>query len=571
MFSAIVVLIILACGWQSYRKARRNGSWSNRQFFLTLLAALAIGVLIPLPFFLLSPETVQAHEGLVLVSMLTLILAGVTLIAVYSNRWRKRNQLKRSGEDHAVAIMLAGLLALGASGASAQTYYEDPGGNFSVKVPAGWSAQRVSENEVKISKGNASVSFDVAPTDDGSTPSAKDVLADLEKQLKEQCPQAEVVKRSEITLAGEPGVSAKITCKDPKHGTALTTIAVATTHGKILVGNMTAYAGEYAGVKAEMEGIASSIWVRGSEAARRASAESKQQMQTMDGQPYKLYDRDPGENAQKLKALESACASGVLTPEECAAKRAALSQGNAATSASNAQLQALLRACDAAVFTAEECAAKRAALTGSTDAASGQIPGPGQNSSPVLWQSNDPNAVPPDSGGQRAWHSDSSRQPAGGGTGSLFQDAHGAFSIIIPQGWTAKARRGCYGPEEGCPRDASGVNIQSPGRSWAFVAPFSGDARQPTDVVNAVADHIRSDYQNFRVLQNDPDKLNGLNVAIGHFTAVEGGEGVSLVVIGIAAPGGRFFVAESSVPQSEIQSVSPALSSMPASLRFAGQ
>ena len=74
------------------------------------------------------------------------------------------------------------------------------------------------------------------------------------------------------------------------------------------------------------------------------------------------------------------------------------------------------------------------------------------------------------------------------------------------------------------------------------------------------------------MLQNDPDRLNGLDIAIGHFTGIdEDGEGVSLVVIGIAAPGGRFFVAESSVPQSELQAATPALSAMPATLWFAGQ
>ena len=180
------------------------------------------------------------------------------------------------------------------------------------------------------------------------------------------------------------------------------------------------------------------------------------------------------------------------------------------------------------------------------------------------------------SSGSSVWQSNSPAPPptsSNAGAGTLYKDAHGAFSIMIPQGWTARPNFGCYGPNpNNCPENAAGVNIQSPGRTWAFLAPFSGNARQPTDVVKNVAAHLSTKYQNFQVLQNDPDRLNGLDIAIGHFTGIdEDGEGVSLVVIGIAAPGGRFFVAESSVPQSELQAATPALSAMPATLWFAGQ
>ncbi len=276
---------------------------------------------------------------------------------------------------------------------------------------------------------------------------------------------------------------------------------------------------------------------------------------------------DSAGTAQKLKALEAACSSGVLTPDECAAKRAALTR-NSKAPANNAQLQALQRACDAGVFTPAECQTKQAALTG---AGSNGSPGGASNSGSTaastsnskVWQSNDPNALPPQF--DVRGHSESS----GSEQGSLYRDSQGAFTIMVPPGWSAKTKRGCYGPEENCPRNATGVNIQSPGRSWAFVAPFSGDARRPTDVVDAVAAEVRSDLRNFKVLQNDPDKLNGLDIAIGQFTGInQDGESVSLVVMGIAAPDGKFYVAQSFVPQSETQSAAPALSSMAGTLRF---
>ena len=192
------------------------------------------------------------------------------------------------------------------------------------------------------------------------------------------------------------------------------------------------------------------------------------------------------------------------------------------------------------------------------------------NSGSNVYQSNDP--TPPRSDRQKAGQDRSNPQPESTGGGTLYKDAQGAFSIMIPQGWSAKPNHGCYGPQGNCPENAGGVNIQSPGRSWAFLAPYSGDARQPTDVVKNVAGHLRSQYQNFQMLQNDPDKLNGLDISIGHFTGIdEDGEGVSLVVIGIAAPGGRYYVAESSVPQSELQAATPALSALPGTMWFAGQ
>jgi hypothetical protein len=494
------------------------------------------------------------------------------------------SQLSKTGsssQNLMTGIAIAAFLLL-CSSAWAQTTYKDPAGSFTVSVPAGWTAQKAADSsQVTISKGTASVSFDVDPTDDGSTPPPKDVLAGIEKQVVQSCPQAEVVKHGDATLAGQPGVSVKITCKDPKHGTAMMTIAVATVSGKVLVGNMTAYAGEYTGVKPAMEGIAGSIRLGDDSAMRKAAeAQFQEHMKQMDGdgpgfsRPGVLgtaRGTDP-DNAQKLKALEGACSSGVLTPDECAAKRAALTKGSSSGSSSgssgnNAQLQALKRACDSGVFTPQECAAKQAALTGgSANSGPNAGPGPGQ----AVFLSNDPNAVPPQADGPRARRNDSDRDQAGGG-GNVYKDPQGAFSVMIPPGWSAQPNRGCYGPDQNCPRGAAGVNINSQGKSWAFVAPFSGDARRPTDVVNSVAEHIQSQYQNFQMLQNDPDKLNGMDIAIGHFTGVENGEGVSVVVIGIAAPGGRFFVAESSVPQSELQTAGPALSSMPGTLRFAGQ
>ncbi len=197
--------------------------------------------------------------------------------------------------------------------------------------------------------------------------------------------------------------------------------------------------------------------------------------------------------------------------------------------------QALERACKVGVFTPEECTAKRTALKSET---------------------------PPQA---------SSLSPAGGNGGTVYSEPHGAFRLMVPQGWEAKSESGCYGPQENCPRNAGGVNIAQ-GNSWAFIAPFSANARRPTDVVEVVAGQYQSQYRNLKLIQNEPQKFGDLDIALGQFTGVDQrGVTVSLVVIGIAAPNRAFYVACSSVDLSDAPTAGPALSSMLQSLQFAGE
>jgi magnesium-transporting ATPase (P-type) len=102
MVPAIVTLLILWCGWRAYRNARRDGTWSNKQFLVALLGALGLCAVILFPIIFISPMTMEAHEGLALVSILLAIFVGVTLLTIYLNRWRKRDLLKRSGQNRTV-------------------------------------------------------------------------------------------------------------------------------------------------------------------------------------------------------------------------------------------------------------------------------------------------------------------------------------------------------------------------------------------------------------------------------------------------------------------------------------
>src|ERR1700693_6228369 len=141
MISFIITLLVVWSGWQAYRKARQAGTWSNKQFLLTLLAALGLCAVISFPIIFISPKTMQAHEGLAVASILLAIAVGVTVITIYANRWRKREDLKRSGQNPMVGVAIITFL-LFAAGVSAQTTYRDPGGSFTVNVPAGWHAEK---------------------------------------------------------------------------------------------------------------------------------------------------------------------------------------------------------------------------------------------------------------------------------------------------------------------------------------------------------------------------------------------------------------------------------------------
>jgi hypothetical protein len=423
-------------------------------------------------------------------------------------------------------ILLASLCI--ATAASAQTTYRDPSGNFSVDVPSGWHSEKNPQSsQVTISKGSASVSFDVATSQDGSTPPPKSVLDEMEKQLMKDCPQAEVLHRGDANLAGQAGLFFQVSCSDPQRGTALMTVSVATRYGQILVSNFSSFSSEYDGVKPEVDGIVRSFRL-GVGDAGTASAGGPAQGSSNESNPQ------AGPDAAKLRALEDACASGVLSRDECAAKRAALA-GKGNSSENDRKLQALQKACQTGVFTPEECASKLAALK---------------------------SAAPPQG-------ASSSRAETDGGT--VYNEPHGAFRLVIPQGWQASSKSGCYGPADSCPPDAGGVNIAQ-GNNWAFVAPFSADARRPTDVVDVVAGQYKSQYKNLKMIQNEPQKFGDLDIALGQFTGVDSrGVTVSLVVIGIAAPNHGFYVACSSVDPNDAPTAGPALSSMLQSLEFAGR
>ena len=192
--------------------------------------------------------------------------------------------------------------------ASAQTMYRDPGGNFTVDVPAGSHAEKHQESsEVTISKGNVSVSLEVAPSADGSTPPPREVLDSIEKQLLQECPEAELLRRGDATLAGQPGLYLQVACNDPQHGTAIMTVAVATTNAEILICNTSSFSSEYSSIKPVLDGIVRSFRL-GNGSAGMPSAGNSNQTTRRQG------NAASGPEAKKLRALEDACSWEFFLP-----------------------------------------------------------------------------------------------------------------------------------------------------------------------------------------------------------------------------------------------------------------
>jgi hypothetical protein len=105
-----------------------------------------------------------------------------------------------------------------------------------------------------------------------------------------------------------------------------------------------------------------------------------------------------------------------------------------------------------------------------------------------------------------------------------------------------------------------------------FVAMYSGDANQPSDVVRGVAGQFQSGYRNFNMQQSEQTKIGGLDVAYGSFTGGDqNGAAVSLIIAGVAAPNGRYFVVASSIANSEPQGLTDDLNTMLNSIRFGGR
>jgi len=95
----IHVVWVFFCVWfiLGLVETLRRDPAAPRQFLGVLGMTLGLVGVISLPWFLITPEMMDAHPGLLIGGMLLAILLGVTAITIVANRWRRRTRAQRSG------------------------------------------------------------------------------------------------------------------------------------------------------------------------------------------------------------------------------------------------------------------------------------------------------------------------------------------------------------------------------------------------------------------------------------------------------------------------------------------
>ncbi len=229
----------------------------------------------------------------------------------------------------------------------------------------------------------------------------------------------------------------------------------------------------------------------------------------------------PRSNAEKLRTLDQACKVGVLTPQECEAKRKALTK-RAPSAGDQKKLAALDQACKAGVFTPQECEAKRRAILGENDESGASAPAP---------------APPAKAGGSRA----------GVGAG-VYRDPQHRFSLLVPTGWTA-APSG----------EASSGSIQlQRGGAVVIVGSFGG-VREARDAVASVVNQFMRQYKQMQEMSHGDFTLNSATAAYAMFGG-RNQKGVAMIlrIVGVDAPGEPITLI-ANVPKDEVKELSEQL------------
>lgn len=91
MYEFLLTLLIVAIGTDAYRRARRKGAWSWREFGITL-AGLALILMLVLPWELFLMKLGPDHALFVTVLTVIPIALGVTLLARSLSKRRKLRQ-----------------------------------------------------------------------------------------------------------------------------------------------------------------------------------------------------------------------------------------------------------------------------------------------------------------------------------------------------------------------------------------------------------------------------------------------------------------------------------------------
>ncbi|MGB7283225.1 MAG: hypothetical protein WBE13_13255 [Candidatus Acidiferrum sp.] len=189
-------------------------------------------------------------------------------------------ELRKGAQQGRVLVMaLAAALMLGAT-ACAQSTFKDPGGNFTIAVPAGWHTEtRPGSPQVFLRKGqgHVDVSTTVMPSRDGSTPSPKYILDYYVKQTTQDCthPQFKAQDAND-KLGGLPALLSIFTCQDSQVGPSIKLFEVATTNGKIVVFIQESVTSEFNAAIPALNTITKSLRLTGDLAAANSAPQTQQ-------------------------------------------------------------------------------------------------------------------------------------------------------------------------------------------------------------------------------------------------------------------------------------------------------
>jgi hypothetical protein len=226
MFAVINVFFVLLIAYSQYKQGKRNGMWSWYGFLAFLGAAGLFIFLFLVP--VVNSTTLEAHPG----AMMTIMFSGILVFvgaliwcariygirAVKAQAAREQARQQSGGVQSSVVVLAIVLACAGAPQLHAQgkSVYRDPGGAYSVTVPAGWETQpQQGSPMVSIVNMNAkvSVTLGVMTGPAASTPTAEKELENMESQFPQSCPQAKILSKGAATLAGLKGVFVEVQCK----------------------------------------------------------------------------------------------------------------------------------------------------------------------------------------------------------------------------------------------------------------------------------------------------------------------------------------------------------------------
>jgi hypothetical protein len=245
MIPALSVLFVLAIAYSQYSQAKRNGQWSWAGFFVILGSMLGFAAAFLIP--VVQSTKLQARPGLMVAVILTGNVLFVAALIYACRRYYMRGPKAKPssapatgdasiGKSLAPIVVMVCIFATTAQiHAQGKRVYKDPGGAFSVSVPAGWDTQPQQGSpmiSIVNAKSKVSVTLGVMRGPAANTPSAQKELQGIQAQFPQSCPKAKIESQGPTTLAGLSGQFMVVHCL-PAEGPQLMKFTAASKPGVV--------------------------------------------------------------------------------------------------------------------------------------------------------------------------------------------------------------------------------------------------------------------------------------------------------------------------------------------------